>query len=128
MASVSTRQQIVQAFAAGDAAAMTELLASDATFHSPVADYPGRERVAEVLAALVQVITDVRVTRALDGAEETAAFFEASGDGRRAEGVLLVVGAPDAPTTELTLMIRPLKTLLAGVERMKVLLDRRVLE
>jgi len=124
MASETTRQQIVQAFAGGDAAAMTELLAPDATFHTPVTDYHGRERVAEVLAALVQVVTDVRVTRMLDGAHETAAFFEASGDGRRAEGVLLVVGAADAPAAELTLMLRPLKTLLAGIERMKVLRDR----
>jgi SnoaL-like domain len=113
-------RQIVRAFAAGDAAAMTELLGLDATFHSPVTDYHGRERVAEVLGALVQVITDVRVTRVLDGPEETSAFFEASLDGRAADGVLLVLAAPAG---ELTLMIRPLRSLLAGIERMKVLLD-----
>jgi hypothetical protein len=116
---------IVEAFAAGDSAAMTRLLAPDATFHSPVTDYHGRERVAQVLAALVQVLTDVRLTSVLDGVAGTAAFFTATGDGRRADGVLHVLAAPDvpdAPVTELTLMIRPLKTLHAGIERMKVLL------
>jgi hypothetical protein len=113
---------IVEAFVAGNSAAMTRLLATDATFHSPVTDYHGREHVAQVLAALVQVVTDVRVTSVLDGADGTAAFFTATGDGRRADGVLHVLGEADAPVTELTLMIRPLETLLAGIERMKVLL------
>jgi len=117
-----TGPAIVEAFAAGDSAAMTRLLAPDATFHSPVTDYHGRERVAQVLAALVQVITDVRVTNVLDGVEGTAAFFTATGDGRQADGVLHVVAARDAPVTELTLMLRPLTTLHAGIERMKVLL------
>jgi hypothetical protein len=113
---------IVEAFATGDSAAMTRLLAPDATFHSPVTDYHGRERVAPVLSALVQVVTDVRVTSVLDGPEGTAAFFTAAGDGRPADGVLHVLATPDAHITELTLMLRPLRTLHAGIERMKVLL------
>jgi hypothetical protein len=113
---------IVEAFAAGDSARMTELLAPDATFHSPVTDYHGRERVARVLSALVQVVTQVRVTSVLDAPEGTAAFFTAAGDGRPADGVLHVLAAPDAPATELTLMLRPLEALHAGIERMKVLL------
>jgi ketosteroid isomerase-like protein len=117
---VSTGQRIVDAFVAGDSAGIVELLTPDATFHSPVTDYHGSERVAEVLGGVVQVITDVRVTRVLEDGDATAAFFEARGEGRRAEGVLLVL----ASAGELTLMIRPLKTLLAGVERMKVLLAR----
>ena len=118
----ATGPAIVDAFVAGDSAAMTRLLAPDATFHSPVTDYHGRERVAHVLAALVQVVTDVRVTSVLDEAEGTVAFFTATGDGRPADGVLHVVAAPGSPVTELTLMLRPLETLLAGIERMKVLL------
>jgi hypothetical protein len=113
---------IVEAFVAGDAAAMTALLAGDATFHSPVTDYRGRERVAEVLAALVQVVTGVRLTRVLEGADGTAGFFTASADGRVADGVLLVVGAPGGPASDVTLMVRPLSSLLSGIERMKALL------
>jgi hypothetical protein len=122
VAQIDGSPAIVEAFVAGDSAAMTRLLAPDATFHSPVTDYHGRGRVAQVLSALVQVVTDVRVTSVLDGAEGTAAFFTAAGDGRPADGVLHVVAAPGAPVTELTLMIRPLATLHAGIERMKVLL------
>jgi hypothetical protein len=113
---------IVDAFAAGDSTRMTQRLAPDATFHSPVTDYHGRERVTQVLSALVQVVTDVQVTSVLDGPEGTAAFFTAAGDGRPADGVLHVLAGPDTPATELTLMLRPLETLHAGIERMKVLL------
>jgi hypothetical protein len=119
-----TGPAMVDAFAAGDSAVMAELLAADATFHSPVTDYHGRERVAGVLAALVEVVTDVRLTRVLEGTDGTAAFFTAQGDGRQADGVLLALAAPGAPVTELTLMLRPLRTLLAGIERMKVLVGR----
>jgi len=42
--------------------------------------------------------------------------------------VLLVRAAPGAPATELTLMLRPLQTLLAGIERMKVLLARELVD
>jgi SnoaL-like domain len=122
VAQIDDGSAIVEAFVAGDAAAMTRLLAPDATFHSPVTDYHGRERVAEVLSALVEVVTDVRVTSVLEGPEGTAALFSAAGDGRPADGVLHVLAAPGAPVTELTLMIRPLVTLHAGIERMKVLL------
>jgi hypothetical protein len=119
---------IVEAFIAGDAAAMTALLAPHATFHSPVTDYRGREPVGEVLAALAEVVTEVRLTRLLEGADATAGFFSALVDGRGAEGVLLVVGAVGGPASDVTLMVRPLSSLLSGIERMKALLgsDRDV--
>ena len=119
---------IVEAFVTGDAAAMTALLAPDATFHSPVTDYRGRERVGEVLAALAEVVTEVRLTRVLEGADGTAGFFSASVDGRGAEGVLLVVGAAGRPASDVTLLVRPLSSLLSGIEQMKALLggDRDV--
>src|SRR5215216_942325 len=66
VAQIDDGSAIVEAFVAGDSAAMTRLLAPDATFHSPVTDYHGRERVAEVLSALVEVVTDVRVTSVLE--------------------------------------------------------------
>jgi ketosteroid isomerase-like protein len=113
---------MVEAFLAGDAEAMIELLADDATFHSPVADYHGRERAAEVLRALVQVLRDARASVQFGAGDTTAAFFAATLDGRPGEGALLVVASPDGSVSELTLMVRPLRSLLAGVERMKALL------
>jgi SnoaL-like domain len=123
VAQIDGGSAIVEAFVAGDSSRMIGLLAPDATFHSPVTDYHGRERVARVLSALVEVVTDVRVTTVLDGPEGTAAFFTAAGDGRPADGVLHVVAAPGAPAAELTLMLRPLRTLHARIARMKVLLE-----
>lgn len=113
---------MVEAFLAGDAAAMIELLAADSTFHSPVADYRGRERVGEVLAALVQVVAGARASVRFEARDTTAAFFTATVDGRPGDGALLVAAGPDGSVCELTLMVRPLRSLLAGVERMKALL------
>jgi hypothetical protein len=113
---------MVEAFLAGDVTAMVELLAPDVVFHSPVADYPGRERVAEVLTAVAEVVTEGRLTRLLGDRESTVAFFTATVDRRPGDGMLLVVAAPDGGVVELTLMVRPLRSLLAGIKRMKVLL------
>jgi hypothetical protein len=106
---------LIDAFARGDARAAREALAPDAVFHSPVADYRGQDRIAPVLEALTRVVrvtADVTVHR--DDAE-TVWFFTAEVEGERAEGVLRVHGAPAA---DVTLMIRPLDALLAGVKAM----------
>jgi SnoaL-like domain len=117
-----TGAAMAEALLARDAEAMIALLAADATFHSPVTDYDGRERVAEVLGALVQVVADGRPTRRLEGSGTTAVFFEATLEGRAAEGVLLVVAAHGGSVSELKLMVRPLRSLLVAIERMKALL------
>jgi SnoaL-like domain len=118
-----TRTAMVALFLAGDAAGMAELLGAGATFRSPVTEYRGRERVREVLAAVVQVVDDRRLTRLLEAPGATAAAFDATVDGRAGEGVLLIVGTSDGGVSEVTLMVRPLRSLLAGIERMKVLLE-----
>jgi len=114
---------MVALFLAGDAAGMAELLEPDATFRSPVTEYRGRRRVREVLAAVVQVVADRRLTRLLEAPGATAAAFAASVDGRAGEGVLLIADSRDGRVAEVTLMVRPLGSLLAGIERMKVLLE-----
>jgi ketosteroid isomerase-like protein len=110
------QRQVVDAFLAGDAVAVTDLLGPDASFHSPVTDYHGPERVREVLTALAQVLKDPAPSTVLEAPDVAVAFFTAELEDRRAEGVLRVAGS------DVTLMIRPLKSLLAGIERMKQLL------
>jgi hypothetical protein len=122
---MTTSRRLVDAFMAGDSATIASLLAAEATFHSPVTDYRGGRRATKVLSAVTQVVTDARPTRILDRPEETVAFFTAATDGRRAEGVLLVEAGDDGLATDVTLMIRPLEALLAGIDRMKVLLATR---
>jgi len=118
MSEAGTGQAIVDAFARADAAAVCAALAPDATFHSPVADYQGAGRIDPVLSALTRVLADVAPVSVHHDDGETVAFFRATVEGRHADGVLRVIAERDAPATELTLMVRPLDTLIAGVKAM----------
>jgi hypothetical protein len=106
---------VVDAFLAGDAATVVELLGPEARFHSPVRTYEGAQAGA-VLGAVVQVVTERELTTIHEAPEETVAFFTAVIQGRPGEGVLRVRDG------ELTLMVRPLKALLLGIEEMERLL------
>jgi hypothetical protein len=110
-------REIVDALLAGDASAATALLEPGATFHSPVADYRGAERIGTVWSAVAQLLTDAHATSVHEAPGETVAFFAATVHGRPADGVLRVVG-----THDVTLMLRPLSTLLPAVKRMAELL------
>jgi hypothetical protein len=109
-------RRVIDAFLAGDGVALRELVPEDVTFHSPVTDYAGRERAATVLAAVTEVVRTPRAISMLDAPGESVAFFTADIEDQRIEGVLRVAGS------DITLMIRPLKALLRGVERIKQLL------
>jgi hypothetical protein len=103
-----------EAFLGGDMATVRGLLAPDVTFHSPLTDYHGRERVAEVLGMVVQVLGPGEIEAVLEGDGETATFFTAQvGDGTL-EGVVRTRGSND-----ITLMARPLAVLLPAVEQLR---------
>jgi hypothetical protein len=74
--------QLLDALRSADRAAIGALLAADVAFHSPVADYSGREEVVNLLATIGGVIDDVRVRRALVDGLETVSFVEGSVAGR----------------------------------------------
>src|SRR3954454_3782985 len=97
---------------AGDGPAATELLADEAHFHSPVADYEGRRRIAKLFTAITQVVTDGEVTSVLERDGERASFFTATAEGRALDGGVRRAGAP-AP--DVTLLVRPLEPLLPAV-------------
>lgn len=107
---------------AGDGPAATDLLAEEARFHSPVADYEGRRRIAKLFEAITHVVTDGEVTSVLEHDGERASFFTATAEGRAIDGVVRVVGAP---ATDVTLLVRPLEALLPAVEAMGRELARR---
>jgi hypothetical protein len=109
-------RQVVDAFVAGDAATVVELLGPQARFHSPVRTYDGPELAGAVLRAVVQVVTERELTTVDEAPGETVAFFTGVIQGRPGEGVLRVRGG------ELTLMVRPLKALLQGIEEMERIL------
>ena len=99
-----------EAFLSGDGRGAAELLDEDAVFHSPVRDYRGRDRVAEVLALVTAELGRAEIEKVLEEDAETVVFFTAG----ELEGVLRVQGS-----TDVTLMARPLKVLLPAVERLQ---------
>jgi quercetin dioxygenase-like cupin family protein len=119
----SAGRRLTDAFLACDAPAMVAELAPDAVFHSPVADYEGRDRIGAVLAAVTQVVAVPRPKRLIEGSDETLLAFTAELEGSAGDGMLLATGERDRAISELTLMVRPLATLLDAIDRMKVLLN-----
>ena len=109
-------------FLASELSGTLVLMAPDAVFHSPAADYEGHDRIASVFAALMRVISDAHATGVWRGNRDTAVAFSARIDGRRVDGMLRVVEGGDGTVTDVTLLLRPLDALLAGVESMKALL------
>ena len=57
---------------------MVAELAPDAVFHSPVADYEGRDRIGAVLTAVTQVVAVLRRSHLIEGSDETLLAFTPS--------------------------------------------------
>jgi quercetin dioxygenase-like cupin family protein len=118
----SARRRLTDAFLEGDARAMVAELAPDAVFRSPVADYEGGDRIAAVLGAVTQVVGSPQATRLIEGPGQTLQAFTGEFAGIAGDGHLLAMEGGDGAVSELTLMVRPLATLLDAVDRMRVLL------
>jgi ketosteroid isomerase-like protein len=109
---------LIDALRESDRDAIAALMADDVEFHSPVADYRGREQVVHLLATIAGVIDDIRTRRELGEGLETVTFVEGEVAGRAVDGVLDEIRAEDGRIVELTLMLRPLDALMEGVKRM----------
>jgi hypothetical protein len=114
-----TARDFIGAFLDGDAEGMLDRLAPGAVFHSPAADYDDPAAIAAVLGALTEVVRDAEPTALVEEPGQAVAFFTGTLAGREGDGMLRVVAPGDGPVTDVTLMVRPLKVLLAGVEQMK---------
>ncbi len=117
---MSSARRLIDAWLAGDAPAATGLLAEDATFHSPIRDYEGRERIAAVWSAVTGAMVGARATRVHDADRETAAFFAGTIQGQPVDGVLRVLADDDGRVTDVTLMVRPLAALKAGIAQISL--------
>jgi hypothetical protein len=93
-------------------------LAEDVIFNSPVATYRGRDDVVHLLTIISGVLEDYAVDRELSGRGERVAFVTGRISGEVVDGVVDSRFNDEAEIVELTLMLRPLRTLLAGVELM----------
>ena len=111
----TTARRLVDAFLAGDATSAAALLAPEATFHSPIRDYAGAERISSVWRAVARVVTEARPGSVYERDGETIAFFGGAIKGQHVDGVLRTVTDEDDRVTDVTLMIRPWAALKAGI-------------
>ena len=111
----SPARRLIDAWLAGDAPAATGLLAAGATFHSPIRDYEGRDVIAAVWNDVAGVIAAARPTSVHEAGGETAVFFAGTILDRPVDGVLRVLADGDGRPHDVTLMVRPLAALKAGI-------------
>ncbi|MGH7748718.1 MAG: nuclear transport factor 2 family protein [Candidatus Dormibacteria bacterium] len=105
----------------GDAEAVLSCLAEDILFNSPVVftPYRGREAVAPLLAAAVDVFQDFRYTGQVTEGERHVLVFEARVGDRRVQGVDVLRLDEEGLVAELTVMLRPMSAVLAMAEAMR---------
>jgi ketosteroid isomerase-like protein len=97
---------------AGDFAGLSDLLADDVVFRSPVAfkPYEGKAIVAAILRGVGRVFTDFHYVRELadDDGHGSALIFQTVVDGVSLHGIDLLRTNDEGLVTELTVMVRPL--------------------
>jgi hypothetical protein len=110
-----------QAVEARDLAALTNLLAPDVAFHSPVTfrPYMGREQVGFILATVAQVFEDFSYVAEMETGAYSALVFRARVGDRTLEGVDLIERNADGFVARLTVMVRPLSGAQALAEAMR---------
>ena len=112
-----------RAVEARDADALVAQLAEDVVFRSPVVfrPYVGRDAVAPVLRAALQVFEDFRYVQEIGSAEGTehALVFRATVVGCELEGTDLLRTGADGTVFELAVLVRPLTAVVALAEAMR---------
>ena len=110
---------------AKDFSAIDELFAEDAVFRSPVVfkPYEGREAIAVLLGAVVQVFEDFRYTDQVETGDAAALAFSARVGEREIDGIDFLQFGPDGQITELAVYIRPMSGLSALAEAMRAKLE-----
>jgi hypothetical protein len=108
-----------------DFSAIDELFAENLTFKSPVVfkPYEGRDAVAMILAAVVQVFEDFRYTDQVEMGETAALAFSARVGDREVDGIDLLRFDSDGRVRELAVYIRPMSGVNALAEAMKAKLE-----
>ena len=110
---------------AKDFSAVEDLFAEDVTFKSPVVfkPYEGRDAVAVLLGAVVQVFEDFRYTDHTETADtETLAFSARAGD-RELDGIDLLRFDGDGKNREMAVYVRPMSGMHALADAMKAKLE-----
>jgi hypothetical protein len=103
-----------------DIAAVSEMLAPDVVFHSPVTFHPfvGRGTVTRLLEIVAGTFEDFRYTDELQADGAHALIFRASVAGRELEGIDLLRLDEQGLIRDFTVMIRPLSGLVPFAQAM----------
>lgn len=113
--------------AAKDAAALPDLVAAEAVFHSPAMFKPqeGRDLVVAYLGAALRVLgVDFHYERSWANPTGAVLEFRSVVGGREIHGVDIIEFAPDGTISDFTVMVRPMSALTTLVEHMGAELAR----
>jgi hypothetical protein len=103
-----------------DFSAFEELFAEDVTFRSPAVfkPYEGRDTIAMILGAVVEVFEDFRYTDQVETGDTAVLVFEARVGDRGLNGVDVLRFDAGGKIQELMVMVRPMSGLQALAEAM----------
>jgi hypothetical protein len=109
-----------RAVEAKDLSAIDELFAEDVSFRSPVVykPYQGREAVALLLGAVVQIFEDFRYTDHTETGDTATLAFSARIGEKELDGIDLVRFGEDGKVREMAVYIRPMSGVTALAEAM----------
>lgn len=104
-----------------DFSAIKELFTEDVSFRSPVVfkPYQGRDAIAMILGAVVEVFEDFRYTDQIESGETAALLFEARVGDRELNGVDILRFDAEGRIRELIVMVRPMSGVNALAEAMQ---------
>ncbi|WBP95699.1 nuclear transport factor 2 family protein [Mycolicibacterium neoaurum] len=121
-------QRFRQAVEARDEQAITDLLADDVVFTSPVAfaPYPGKAITAAILRAVLRVFEDFHYVREITdtGGRDSALVFNAVVGGKHVTGCDFLHVNDDGLIDDFTVMVRPLSAATALSAAMAEQFDR----
>jgi SnoaL-like domain len=104
-----------------DFSAIDELFSKDVTFRSPVVfkPYEGREAVAMILGAVVQVFEDFRYTDQVETGDAAALAFSARVGDRELDGIDFLHFNDEGSVDRLAVYVRPMSGVTALAEAMQ---------
>jgi hypothetical protein len=123
MSAPTTFERAVEAH---DVDGLTDALAEDVLFRSPVVyrPYEGREVVATILSAVARVFEDFEYVQRFESGDRAALIFKARVGEREVDGLDLLRLDGDGKVSELTVMVRPMSGVHALAESMGEELER----
>jgi SnoaL-like domain len=115
-----------QAAEAKDFSAIDDLFAEDVTFRSPVVfkPYEGRDAVAMLLGAVVQVFEDFRYTDQIETGDAAALAFSARIGDRELDGIDFLHFDPEGRVERMAVYVRPM----SGVNALAEAMQRKLTE